>query len=167
MAPWWVTLAVGLLGVVGVWYTAHRADAREKATFEREMAREEKRWKREDDERTFQAKSEALISFYRAVAAVGDALRPVTGEYQNPAPVLEQLIALHGQLVGIQIYGTATVFDRAYSAFEAAETWENALGTADADTLEKLQDRFGEVRYNLLAAIRTELGVPSLLESWE
>lgn len=77
-APLWVPIAVAGIGVAGTLTAgiaggllAQRwADRRDDKTWERERLREQMRWRREDEARTFEHRREVFEDFYQAVKAL-------------------------------------------------------------------------------------------------
>ena len=76
--PLWVPLAVAGMGILGTLaagvagglLTQRWADRRDDKTWALERAREEKRWRREDEARTFEHRREVFEDFYEGVKAL-------------------------------------------------------------------------------------------------
>jgi len=72
--PLWVSLVVAALGlvstVVGIVVTQIMANRRERASWQRDTDREEQRWRREDQTRTFEHRHVAYVEFYEALRAM-------------------------------------------------------------------------------------------------
>lgn len=72
--PLWVPLVVAALGfvstVVGIVVTQIMANRRERASWQRDTDREQQRWQREDQARTFEHRHTAYVEFYEALRAM-------------------------------------------------------------------------------------------------
>jgi hypothetical protein len=74
VTPFWVTLVIAGFGVsgtlAGVIVTQRWADSRESQARELDRAREQERWAREDQVRTFDHQREAYIEFFENIKAM-------------------------------------------------------------------------------------------------
>jgi len=72
--PLWVPLVVAALGivstVVGIVVTPIMANRRQRASWQRDTDREQQRWQREDQARTFEHRHTAYVEFYEALRAM-------------------------------------------------------------------------------------------------
>ena len=130
--PLWVPLVVAALGfvstVVGIVVTQIMANRRERASWQRDTDREQQRWQREDQARTFEHRHTAYVEFYEALRAMmlrvydhgmglSDEGNELPEGWQNDAAEAVRRL---------EVYAAPDVSTRAIAAYDATWRWGQA-----------------------------------------
>lgn len=168
--PLWVPLIVALLGVVstvvGIVVTQVMANRRERASWQRETARDQQRWAREDQARTFEQRHLAYVEFYEALRRMHQTVEihamATRGDPKYGPLDLDWHTEGWDKLHHIEIYGTPHLSSLATQAYESTLWWGDATNAGDFYTAEyqARTDTVDSAKDALLQAIRGELGVP-------
>jgi hypothetical protein len=169
--PLWVPLVVAGIGVAGTLtagiaggLVAQRwASQREEKAWARERAREQLRWAREDEARTFELRREVFEEFYQAVKAL--ARRAYDHGYgfdTTPELPFDWHADAAAKLTRLDLYADRRVAAAASAAYGAAWTWGQHTKYDDPDDPEfyERQDKFDQAEYELLLLIRQALSIP-------
>jgi hypothetical protein len=163
--PLWVPLVVAGLGIVstlvGIVVTQLLANKRERATWTRELVREQARWAREDQALTFEHRRTAYVEFYAVLRKM--MLRVYDhgmGHSDNEGAELPS--GWHteaGEAVRrLEVYGSPEVTEAAINAWEAAYHWGSFTRyKQDNDEFQINQDAADNTQIALLEAIRSDL----------
>lgn len=131
----------------------------------REGDREQERWRREDEARTFDHRRDAYSAFYgslqemaRTAYSHGMGLSDDTGD---PALPIDWQMPTFRLLQQLRLYGTPSVAEAASHAYRAAWSWgaEAVWGNDDEGFYER-QERYDEAENRLLILIREALSIP-------
>ena len=171
--PLWVTLVVAALGfvstVVGIVITQVMANRRELASWQRDTDREQQRWQREDQARTFEHRRTTYVEFYEAlrammVRAYGHGLG--FSDEGNELPEGWQTQAFQAAQ-RLEVYATPDVREKASVAYSAAWQWGHSTRHGqDDDEFYDNQEIADRAQIAVLQAIRSDLSVPGTLESF-
>jgi hypothetical protein len=178
----WLTVlvaAVGLVGTVGgtvagVVLTQRQASRRDAIAWERERTRERERWAREDADRTFSHRRDAYVDFYEslrdmafAIYSFGMGLAGEPDENDGRLPPDFQLLTFR-KLQHLRIYATPVSAEAADNAYSAAWRWgQDTRFSQDDEQFYESQFHFDEAEEQLRNAIRSDLGIPETVGSWE
>ena len=169
--PLWVPLAsagiavLGTLGggIGGVLVTQRWADRREEKAWARERVREQGRWSREDEARTFEHRREVFEDFYQAVKAL--ARRAYDHGYGfdgTPELPFDWNADAGAKLNRLGLYADRRLAAAAAAAYDAAFWWGHHAKYDDPDDGEfyERQQRFDDAEYELLVLLRQALLIP-------
>ena len=171
--PLWVPLVVAALGlvstVVGIVVTQIMANRRERASWQRDTDREQQRWQREDQARTFEHRHTAYVEFYEALRAMmlrvydhgmglSDEGKELPEGWQNDAAEAVRRL---------EVYAAPDVSTRAIAAYDATWRWGQATrhGQDDQGFYDN-QAVADATQIQLLEEIRTDLHVRGVLRRW-
>jgi hypothetical protein len=151
---WWVPLLTAGSALLGVVVTQWFANRRERAAWKRDLEREEARWEREDQAKTFEHRRAAYVEFYESLRTMQD--RVYTHASGNPyqdLPELEENWRLDGweKLQLLELYATPRVSSLANEAYSATSQWgdETQLGNDSPLLLGNRVDRVERLAYLL------------------
>ena len=155
--PLWLPLASAGIAVVGTlaggFFTQRWADHRDDKTWQRERAREQQRWTREDQARTFEHRREVFEDFYQAVKALARrAYDHGHGLDSTPELPLDWNADAAAKLNRLALYADRRLYDAAAAAYNAALSWGTKIQHGRPDTAVFLsnQANFDDAEYDLL-----------------
>jgi hypothetical protein len=168
MTPLWLTLVVATFGpvgaLVGVWITQRRADRREDSSFDRELAKEQARWQREDEALTFEHRRAAYVDFFESLRK----MQLAAYEHGMGLTVWDTRELPEGwqtstfeRLQQLELYASERVSFLANIAYSETWTWghQTRLGEDD-DKFYETQEVVDEATSRLLQSIRDDLKIP-------
>jgi len=165
--PLWLPLASAGIAVVGTLggglVTQRWSDRRDNKTWQRERAREQQRWVREDQARTFEHRREVFEDFYQAVKAL--ARRAYDHGYgfdDTPELPFDWNDAAASKLNRLALYADRDLYGAAAAAYNAAFWWGHHTKYDDPDDPESYErkERFDNAEYELLRLLRQALLIP-------
>jgi hypothetical protein len=169
VTPLWVTLLIAALGVAGtvsgVIITQRWADGRESRLREIDRKREQERWAREDQVRTFDHRREAYTNFFENLKAMARQASPAT-RLDPPHPLqADWFEPTFLSLNRLLIFGSAAVAEAAGAAYSACWSWGTRQGEGINLNGTLIDSQHWEGLYNnleaaLLHAIRDDLLIP-------
>jgi hypothetical protein len=181
MTPIWVTLVVGVLGLVGsvlgtiggVVITQRRSDRREEVAWQRERQRQQELWSREDLLRNFDAKREATVSFYeelremsRTVYDHGMGLSERPSSNDNVALPFGWNSVAFRHIERLRVYASPEVLARADEAYKACWIWGDSTRYGEDDgVFYGHKEAFDDTELLLYDAIRRDLGLAPAIEN--
>lgn len=165
--PLWVPLVVAALAVLGtlagVLVTQRWSDRREAIAWTRDRQREQERWAREDEARTFEHRREAYIDFYVAVRALArtayDHGYGFTDEGDLPEGWQDDAAA---KLHRLDFYADRELASAASKAYGAAWSW-GVYGKYDAPDdpgFHERQQKYDDAELAMLVLMRNRLAIP-------
>jgi hypothetical protein len=154
---------MGVAGTLGgVLITQRRADQREESIRKQERKREQERWDREDQLRTFEHRRDAYIAYFEAVKAMG--LRVLLhGQGKRPETDLEPgwWSPAFDLLNKLLIFADSGVAEAAGAAYACARNWGEKTSYGREDSVfVRWANTFTQLEANLLHQIRRDLGIP-------
>lgn len=166
MTPLWVPLVVAALGFVstltGVVVTQILANRRERASWNRDLQREQVRWTREDQRLTFEQRRTAYVEFYESLQRMmlraydhglglsGEGPELPEGWQTEAADACRRL----------EVYASPDVSGAAMDAYRATWLWGYAARHGDDDeAFYDTQEVADQAQIKLLQAIRADLHV--------
>jgi hypothetical protein len=169
--PLWVPLVVAGIGVAGTLIAgiagtliAQRwANQRDDKTGARDRDREQERWRREDEARTFEHRRQVIEEFYQAVKALArraydhgygfDGTPELPSDWHSDAAE---------KLSRLALYVDRPLAAAASAAYGAAWSWGEHTKYDDPDDEEfyERQQKFDDAEFDLLVLMRHALGVP-------
>ena len=169
--PLWVPLLVAAIGVAGTLIAgiagtliAQRwSNQRDNKAWAREREREQERWHREDEARTFEHRREAFEECYQAIKALGRrAYEHGYGFDQTPVLPPDWHADAAAKLTRLGIYADRRAYDAASAAYGAAWTWGQNTEYDDPDDPEfyERQQKFDDAEYDFLVLMRRALSIP-------
>jgi hypothetical protein len=169
--PLWVPIAVAGIGVAGTLTAgiaggllAQRwADRRDDKTWERERLREQMRWRREDEARTFEHRREVFEDFYQAVKALArKAYDHGYGFDDTPELPFNWNADAAAKLQRVGIYVDRSSYIAAERAYDAAFWWGHHTKYNEPDDPEfyEGQQKFDDAEFELLVLMRQALSIP-------
>lgn len=165
--PLWLPLASAGIAVVGTLsgglVTQRWSDRRDDKTWQRERAREQQRWVREDQARTFEHRREVFEDFYQAVKAL--ARRSYDHGYGfdgTPELPFDWNADAASKLNRLALYADRDLYGAGAAAYNAAFWWGHHTKYDDPDDPEfyERQERFDNAEYELLRLMRQALLIP-------
>jgi hypothetical protein len=165
--PLWLPLAsagIAVVGTLGGGLIAQRwSDRRDDKTWRRERAREQQRWVREDQARTFEHRREVFEDFYQAVKAL--ARRAYDHGYgfdDTPELPFDWHADAAAKLNRLELYADRPLYAAGAAAYDAAFWWGHHTKYDDPDDPEfyERQQRFDDAEYDLLRLLRQALSIP-------
>jgi len=170
-APLWVPLLVAAIGVIGTLVAgiagtviAQRwANQRDDKTWARERLREQERWRREDETRTFEHRREAFEECYQAVKALAKrAYDHGYGFDDTPELPFDWNSDAFAKLQRLGIYADRISFGAANRAYNAAWSWGMRTKYDDPDDPEfyECQQKFDDAEHDMLVFMRQALSIP-------
>jgi hypothetical protein len=169
--PLWVPLVVAGIGVLGTLaggiagglLTQRWADRRDDKTWARERVREQERWRREDEARTFEHRREVFEDFYQAVKALArKAYCHGYGFTDGPELPDDWHEDAAAKLTRLGLYADRRVAAAASAAYGAAWSWGENTKYDDPDdpAFYERQQRYDDAELELLVLIREALSIP-------
>jgi hypothetical protein len=169
--PLWVPLLIAAIGVAGTLIAgisgtliAQRwADQRDDKTWAREREREQERWRRKDEARTFEHRREAFEECYQAVKALARrAYNHGYGFDGTPELPFDWNADAFAKLQRLGIYVDRRAYGAAERAYNAACSWGTHTKYDDPDDPEfyERQQRFDDAEYDMLVLMRQALSIP-------
>jgi hypothetical protein len=169
--PLWVPIVVAGIGVAGTLtagiagglITQRWADRRDDKTWERERLREQERWRREDQARTFEHRRAAFEDFYQAVKALARRAYDHGYGFDNtPALPFNWNEEAAAKLQRLGIYVDRRSYIAAERAYDAAFWWGNHAKYDDPDDpdFSEHQQKFDDAEFELLVLMRQVLSIP-------
>lgn len=172
--PLWVPLVVAALGIVstlvGIVVTQIMANRRERATWTRELEREQARWAREDQALTFEHRRTAYVEFYEALRKM--MLRVYNHGMGLSDHELDDLPWAWQKEAGeavrrLEVYASPEVTKAAIDAYDATYRWGHAARYGrDDETFYDNQEQADTAQVALLEAIRSDLHVKGRPDTW-
>ena len=169
--PLWVPIVVAGIGVAGTLtagiagglITQRWSDRRDNKTWARERAREQERWRREDEARTFEHRREVFEDFYQAVKAL--ARRAYDHGYgfdDTPELPFDWNADAAAKLNRLKLYVDRRSYIAAERAYDAAFWWGHHTKYNDPDDPEfyERQQKFDDAELELLVLMRQALSIP-------
>jgi len=169
--PLWVPIVVAAIGVAGTLIAgiagtlvAQRwADRRDDKTWARERLREQERWRREDEARTFEHRREAFEECYQAVKAL--ARRAYDHGYgfdDTPELPFDWAADAFAKLTRLGLYVDRRSYIAAERAYDAACSWGQHTKYNDPDDPEfyERQQKFDDAEFDMLVLMRQALSIP-------
>lgn len=174
MTPAWVTLVVAVVAaggaLSGVMITQRREDRRDVATRAHELDRERERWRRDDEQRTFEERRKAYVEFLESLRDMAFVVYNFGLGLGRPDDLAEgwQLPTFR-RLDGIELYAPPAVSSAALTAYSKAWWWGHSIEFECAHNEEdmefyELQEEYDNARGLLMDLIRRDLAVPVGLE---
>jgi hypothetical protein len=172
--PLWVPLLVAALGVVstlvGIVVTQIMANRRERATWTRELGREQARWAREDQALTFEHRRTAYVEFYESLRKmmlrVYDHGMGLSDDEGAELPWGWQTDAAEA-VRRLEVYASPEVTKAAIDAYDGTYRWGHAARYGqDDETFYDNQDIADNAQVALLEAIRSDLHVKGRPDTW-
>lgn len=183
--PVWVPLLVAGLGLVGtagaglggVFLTQRRSDNREITSWTRQTDRENARWRREDEARTFELRRASYVAFFDAANRITEesttyhfawTVAPDRVDLFN-FPTMDEIKALQNMLNDVRVYGTASLSEAAIDVFAKVFQLQLHVSAILIDGVEPPTEasinKFSDVARtsvsSFLAKMRDELRIPS------
>jgi len=148
--PVWVPLVVAILGLGGVLISQVLAGRREDARWQRERAREQDRWDREDSARSYEHSRAAYVAFFteynerwNAIALAQMQIGP------GSEPLEDYLNGLYDLASQVEVFGTREAGKAARDAYRVLYDWAYRGKEIPTDVLHPFQEQ-----------IRLDLGIP-------
>jgi hypothetical protein len=169
--PLWAPIVVAGIGVagtltagiVGGLTTQRWADRRDNKTWERERLREQERWRREDEARTFEHRREVFEDFYQAVKALARRAYDHGYGFDNtPELPFNWNADAAAKLRRLGIYVDRRSYIAAERAYDAAFWWGDHTKYNDPDDPEfyEREQKFADAEFDLLVLMRQALSIP-------
>jgi hypothetical protein len=169
--PLWVPIVVAGIGVAGTLIagiagsliTQRWADRRDDKTRAHEAEREQERWRREDEARTFEHRREVFEDIYQAVKAL--ARRAYDHGYgfdDTPELPFDWNADAAAKLNRLKLYVDRRSYIAAERAYDAAFWWGHHTKYNDPDDPEfyERQQKFDDAEFELLVLMRQALSIP-------
>lgn len=169
--PLWAPLVVAGIGVAGTLTAgiagsliAQRwANQRDDKMWARERLREQERWRREDEARTFEHRREAFEECYQAVKALARrAYNHGYGFDDTPELPFDWNSDAFAKLQRLGIYVDRRAYGAAERAYNAACSWGMHTKYNDPDDPEfyERQQKFDDAEFDMLVLMRQALSIP-------
>jgi hypothetical protein len=165
--PVWVPVVVAGLAVVGtlagVLVTQRWSDRREASAWTRERQREQERWAREDEARTFEHRRQAYLDLYVAVKALAKTAYDhgfgLTDEEDLPEGWQSDAF---DKLHRLQFYADRELAAAASKAYSAAWSWGyyGKHGAPDDPDFHAGQQTYDDAELAMLGLMRNRLAIP-------
>lgn len=166
MTPLWVPLVVAALGfistVTGVVVTQVLATRRERASWDRDLQREQVRWTREDQRLTFEQRRTAYVEFYESLQRMTLRVYDHGLGCSDEDPKLPEGWQTEAAEAcrRLEVYASPEVSGAAMDAYGATWRWGHAARHGEDDeTFYDNQEVADQEQIKLLQAIRADLHV--------
>jgi len=168
VTPWWVTLVVAGLGLVGtitaglggVIITQRASDRREEAARNAQTEREREQWRREDQQRQEDRRKDTDEQRIAAYLALLNAVHDLERAYFTPGANWDIDSEAHSSFMdavaSVELYGRKDVADQAATLPNAA--WVLATVT-NQEVRDALAETMRTVKLSLRSWIRQDIGV--------